>query len=151
MKDTQVKLSINEDVKPIAQKTRRVPFHLREKVSKETQRLQELDIIEESSGPTPWVSPVVIVHKPNDEIRICLDSRAINTAIERERHPMNTIEDLIVEVNGSQVFSKIDLNKGYHQIELAPESRYITTFATHEGLFRYKRLCFGINTAAEIF
>ena len=151
MKDTQVKLSINEDVKPIAQTKRKIPFHLREKVSEETQRLQELDIIEESSGPTPWVSPVVIITKSEVEIRLCIDSRAINTAIERERHPMNTIEDLIVEINGSQVFSKIDLNKGYHQIELALESRYITTFATHDGLFRYKRLCFGVNSAAELF
>ena len=110
-----------------------------------------MDIIEDAVGPTPWISPLVIVHKPNGDIRVCLDSRIINTAIERERHPLNTIEELIVELNGTQYFSKIDLNKGYHQSELAEESRYITTFATHDKLYRYKRLCFGINSAAEIF
>jgi len=77
--------------------------------------------------------------------------RAANQAIERERHPVPTVEDLIVDMNGATVFSKKDLNQGYHQLELAEESRSITTFATHINLFRYKRLSFGINSAAEIF
>ena len=64
---------------------------------------------------------------------------------------MNTIEELIVELNGAKFFSKIDLNKGYHQLELSEESRYITTFATHGDLYQYKRLCFGINSAAKVF
>jgi hypothetical protein len=54
-------------------------------------------------------------------------------------------------LNGATVFSKLDLNQGYNQLELAPESRYITTFSTHLGLMRYKRLNFGISSAAEIF
>ena len=49
------------------------------------------------------------------------------------------------------MFSKLDLNKGYHQLELDPKSRGITTFATHRGLYRYQRLAFGITSAAEIF
>ena len=57
----------------------------------------------------------------------------------------------MVQVNGAKVFSKLDLNKGYRQITLDEESRPITTFVTHKGLFRYKRLSFGINTASEIF
>ena len=150
-KDKQIELSINKDIKPVAQKARRIPYHLRNQVESEIERLEKLDIIEKVEGPTPWISPLVIVHKPNNEIRICLDSRVINTAIERERHPMNTIKELIVDLNGSKIFSKIDLNKGYHQLELAESSRYITYFATHSGLYRYKRLCFGINSAAEIF
>ena len=55
------------------------------------------------------------------------------------------------QIHGSSVFSKLDLRAGYHQLTLATESRYITTFATHTGLYRYKRLSFGINAAAEIF
>ncbi len=84
-------------------------------------------------------------------IRICVDMRAANQAIERERHPVPTVEDLIVDLNGATVFSKIGLNQEYHQNELDEDSRSITTFATHIGLFRYKRLSFGINSAAEIF
>lgn len=77
--------------------------------------------------------------------------RAGNQAIERERHPVPTVEDLIVDLNGATVFSKIDLNQGYHQFEIEKNCGSITTFAVHVGLFRYKRLSFGVNSAAEIF
>ncbi|KAK7933589.1 hypothetical protein WMY93_004485 [Mugilogobius chulae] len=77
--------------------------------------------------------------------------RQANTAIERERHITPTIDDVIHELNGSTVFSKLDLRAGYHQLELHPDSRYITTFTTHLGLRRYKRLSFGISSAAEVF
>ena len=66
--------------------------------------------------------------------------RAANQAIKRERHIMPTLSDFRAEMNGSKYFSKIDLKQAYHQLELKEESRYITTFSTHEGLFRYKRL-----------
>ena len=74
-----------------------------------------------------------------------------NRAILRERHPSPTVDNLICSLNGATVFSKLDLRSGYHQLSLAPESRYITTFATHKGLRRYKRLNFGTNSANEIF
>ena len=76
--------------------------------------------------------------------------RGANIAIERERHLMPTIQDFKTEVNRARFFSKIDLAQTYHQLELAPGSRYITTFTTHEGLCRYRRLNFGTNSAAEI-
>ena len=64
---------------------------------------------------------------------------------------MPTIDDLVADLNGSTVFTTLDLSSGYHQLELAKESRHITTFSTHLGLRRYKRLLFGINAASEIF
>jgi hypothetical protein len=152
-KDTQVKLHIKPDIRPICQPHRRIPFHLRQKVEDEIQRMLEMDIIEPAKGPTPWVSPIVIVQKPGqpDKIRICTDARLPNQAIERVRHVTPTVEDIIVDINGAKHISKTDFVSGYHQFELAPESRYITVFSTHIGLFQYKRLNFGINCAAEIF
>ena len=76
--------------------------------------------------------------------------RQPNKAIQRERHSMPTLDELIHDLNGATMFSKLDLRAGYHQLELNAESRYITTFSTHVGLFRYKRLNFGINSASEI-
>ena len=58
---------------------------------------------------------------------------------------------MIEELNGSTVFSKLDLRCGFNQIELHEDWRDITTFITHEGLFRYKRLSFGVNAAPEKF
>ena len=61
------------------------------------------------------------------------------------------MNEMKYELNGAKYFTKLDMNKGYHQLELDDESRSITVFKTHLGLFRYKRLSFGINAAAEIF
>ncbi|GFR63235.1 transposon Ty3-G Gag-Pol polyprotein [Elysia marginata] len=77
--------------------------------------------------------------------------RRANEAIKRERHPMPTLEEVINELNGSKFFSRLDLKQAFHQLELSEESRHITTFATHVGLRRYKRLMFGINAAPELF
>ena len=126
------------------QPQRRIPYHMRKEVSKELEKLVKQDIIEKVvDQPTPWISPVVCTPKKDGGIHFCVDLRAANQAIERERHIMPTIQDFIAEVNGSKYFSKIDLKQAYHQLELTPESRYITTFSTHEGLYRYKRLNYG--------
>ena len=152
LKDCKVKLHINESVKPVAQQHRRIPFHVRKQVEMQLRHDEESGIIEKASGPTPWVSPVVIVPKPkSSDIRICVDMRAANMAISRERHPTPTVNDIINDLNGATCFSKLDLSQGYNQVELDESSRYITTFATHMGLYRYKRLCFGISSAAEVF
>ena len=94
---------------------------------------------------------VIIPKSYSDDIRLCVDMRAPNEAIQRERHTSPTLDDLKADLNGSKYFSKLDLTQGYHQIELDPASRNITTFSTHLGLRRYKRLNFGVTSAAEIF
>ena len=124
---------------------------MRKKVARELDQLEQQGIIEKVDGPTPWVSPLVITPKKSGDVRICVDMRMANRAINRERHPTPTIDDLIHTLNGATVFSKLDLRAGYHQLTLAPESRYITTFATHKGLRRYARLNLGTNSASEIF
>lgn len=72
-------------------------------------------------------------------------------AIRREKHFMPTIDELITDLNGSTIFSMLDLSSGYHQLDLDPASHYITMFSTHIALYRYKRLMFGINAASKIF
>jgi hypothetical protein len=63
--------------------------------------------------------------------------RQANEAIIRERHPIPTVDEILQGVNGSKIFSKLDLKLGYHQLELSPESREITTFATHDPWICY--------------
>ncbi|KAA0709172.1 hypothetical protein E1301_Tti017617 [Triplophysa tibetana] len=149
LKTKQISLYIDPKVKPVAQPLRRIPFNLRSPVEEKIKELLEMDIIEEVNGPTPWVNPVVIVPKANSEIRLCLDMRQANQAIIRERYPIPTVDELLQSMNGSMVFSKLDLKWGYHQLELTPESRQITTFAVHNGVYRYKRLIFGVSSASE--
>ncbi len=151
LKNFEAHLHIDHAVSPVAQPARRIPFHLRRKVSATLKQLEKDDIIEKVQGPTPWISPVVVIPKSDGTVRLCVDMWMANQAIQRERHPSPTVDDLIHAMNGAQVFSKLDLRSGYHQLLLAEESRYITTFATHKGLHRYKRLNFGTNSASELF
>ena len=147
----EAKLHINSSVPPVAQPARRIPFHLSRKVSAALKQLENDDIIEKVEGPTPWISHLVVIPKHDGTVRLCVDMRMANRAIERERHPSPTVDDLMHALNGAKYFSKLDLRSGYHQLLLAEESRYITTFATHKGLHRYKRLNFGTNSASELF
>ena len=151
LKDYQLKLHIDKNVQPVAQQVRRIPFSRRAKVNEKLEELLKLDVIEKVEGPTTWVNPLVVVEKPNGDIRICLDMRQANQAIVREKHPVPTVEETLQEVSYAKVFSKLDLNMAFHQIELHPDSRDITTFAAPNGLYRYKRLLFGINMATEKF
>ena len=123
------------------------------KIEEEELRLLREDTIEKVpvGEPTPWVSPIVTPPKKDGSIRLCIDMREPNKAITRERHNMSTLDELIHDLNGATVFSKLDLSSGYQWLDLHPSSRYITTFTTHNGLYRYKRLNFGISSASEIF
>ena len=165
LKGVCVKLDVDESIRPTRQPQRPVAFHLREAVEKELLEQINAGILEkvdQTSGPTPWVSNMVIIpkDKPVDEqgrptthksVRITVDSKAVNKAIRRTRYPSKSIDDLVVQANGAVMFSVIDIMKAFHQIELHPESRYLTTITTHVGLLRYLRLHMGISCASEIF
>jgi hypothetical protein len=146
-------LHIDKSVPPVARPHYRIPFHNRPKVEAELKKLLEADIIEKVNGPTEWMSRIVTPPKPKnpEEIRICVDMRDANKAILRTRHVTPTIEELSTALNGASVFSTIDLRSGYRQLVLHSACRYITCFSTHIGIFQYKRLNFGVNSAAEVF
>lgn len=89
-------------------------------------------MIEKVEGATPWVSILVIAPKPKSlgETRLCVDMRKANLAIKPEKHITPTVDDIRLCLNGSTVFSRVDLCKAFHQIELAEESRNMTWFAS---------------------
>ena len=148
--DFQVKLHIDKTVPPVAQPERRIPFALRKKVKHTVETLESLGILEEVKGkPTPWLNPIVVVPKGQDDIRICLDMRAANKAITRTRYPTPVIDDLLVLLKDCKHFTKLDLNSAFHQLELEPSCRYITAFRTEKRIMQYTRLIFGANSAAE--
>ena len=128
-----------------------MPFHVRKDVDKKLKELQDLDIFEDVEGPMPWVSPLVAVPKSNGDVRVCVYMRRANEAVIRERHPIPTLEETLAALNGAAVFSKLDLRWRYHQVELHPELKVLTTFSTHNGLKRYKRLIFGLSSAPEMY
>ena len=151
LKNFKLQLHINQNITPVQQPIRRLSFHTKQKVSDELQQLQKLDIIEPAPGKTTLLNPVVPVFKPNGKIRICLDMQKANVAIERERHVIPKLEEILPGLHNEKILSKLDLREGQQQILLDEESRPITAFATLDGVYQYKRLIYGINSALKNF
>ncbi|XP_058840246.1 uncharacterized protein K02A2.6-like [Topomyia yanbarensis] len=136
---------------PVFQSMRRIPLPLEQAVAKKIDELLKRGIIEIKTGPTSWVSPLVVVAKVNGEPRLCIDLRCVNEAVLREHHPMPVVDDYIARLRRGSIWSKLDICEAFLQVELAEESRDVTTFMTNRGLFRFKRLPFGLVTAPELF
>lgn len=132
-------------------KPRPVPFALKEGIAKELLRLEESGVIEKVEY-SDWASPIVPVRKPNGDIRICGDFKVtINPHLDNPEHPMPVAEELYQKLNGGQKFTKLDLSQAYQQIELEEDSRQYVTINTHQGLYRYTRLPYGVSAAPQIF
>ena len=98
------------------------------------------------------ISNIVLTPKADPfQLRMNIDMTTANSAIKRTRHVITTLEELRYKLNGATHFTKLDMKHGYMQLELDPKSRYMTTFYTHRGLKRFKRLNFCTNSAAELF
>ncbi|XP_062713858.1 uncharacterized protein K02A2.6-like [Aedes albopictus] len=147
----QVKIHTDPEIKPVFQPLRRVPIPLESAVKSKLEQLLARDIIEVKTGPTSWVSPLVVVGKANGDVRLCLDLRRVNEAVLRERHPMPVVDEYLARLGKDMIRSKLDIREAFLQVELDPESRDVTTFITSLGLFRFKRLPFGLVTAPEAF
>ena len=150
MKGVELKIKIDETVRPVIQPPRRIPLSMRQVVEEKIEELLRDDIIEKADGPTTWLSPVHVV-KQTDKVRMVVDMSVANTAILRSRRTLRTPEEIFCELGEAKYFSKVDLNSAYHQISLHPDSRYITAFSTHIGTYRWKRVFFGMSNASEDF
>ena len=113
MKNVEVKLHIDETMRPVHQSHRRIPFHQRKNLEACVESLLQQDIIEPADGPTPWVSPVVLVPKPKQPggVRLCVDMREANKAITRERHLMPTLDEVVHDLNGAQCLVNLTSTK----------------------------------------
>ena len=107
-------------------------------------------MIKKQEEPTDWVNSMVIVETPK-KMRICIDPGDLNKAIKREHFPMKTIEEVIQNMPGAKVFSKLDATSGYWQLKLDEESSKLCKFNTPFGRYRFLRVPFGIVSASEIF
>lgn len=151
LKDVLIQIPIDDTIKPVSQPYRRIPIPIEEKVQNKIQELLDRDIIEEVQGPSKWVSPMVPILKESGDLRLCVDMRRANAAIMRENHPLPCMDHFLPKIGKAKYFSKLDIKDAFHQLELHPDSRHITTFITAKGLYQYKRLMFGVSCAPEIF
>ena len=152
MKDYQVSLKFKtNDVTPIFLKPWPVPFAIKEAVGKELDRL-EADGILEKVTHSNWAAPIVAVPKGEGQMRLCGDYKVtVNPMLKVDQYPLPRPEDLFASLAGGQKFTKLDLRQAYMQMILEEDSRQYVTINTHQGLYRYTRLPFGIAPAPAIF
>lgn len=147
----QNEIKMDEHACPTIHPPRRIPHMLKDKVKDEQKRMERMDIITKVEQPTKWVNPIVVVKKPNGDVRICLDSVKLNKSIQREHYPLKTVEKVAASLGDAKIFTTLDVTSGFYQIKLAEKSTWLTTFNTPFGRYKFERLPFGIVSAPEVF
>ena len=144
--EQEIKLTSDQ---PIRTKQYQLPFSMTETIKGETKKMLDMGIIEKSNSP--YMSPVVLVKKPDQTFRFCIDFRNLNklTVFDAEAVPIP--EEIFSKLSNCKYFTKIDLSKGYWQIKLSESSKDKTAFSTPDGLFQFRKLPFGLVTTPANF
>nr|GFA67508.1 putative reverse transcriptase domain-containing protein [Tanacetum cinerariifolium] len=141
-----------EDV-PGAAPVARAPYRLApsgmKDLSKQLKELSDKGVIRPSSSP--WGAPVLFIKKKDGSFRMCIDYRELNKLAVKNRYPLPRIDDLFDQLQGSSVYSKIDLRSGYHQLRVREEDVPKTTFRTRYGRFEFQVMSFELTNAPAVF
>ena len=144
-------IRVDPTVKPATHARRKVPIESKEAIDKELDYLIEEEIIMEQVEPTPWVSSVTFLRKPNGEVRVCLDPSNLNKAIIREHYKPMTVEEIAHELARATVYTKADALKAFLQIHLMHEASLLTTFNSHRGRLQLLQMPFGAKMSQDVF
>ncbi|GKD50387.1 putative reverse transcriptase domain-containing protein [Tanacetum coccineum] len=124
------------------------PSELQE-LSTQLQELSDKGFIRPSSSP--WGAPVLFVKKEDGSFQMCIDYRELNKLTVKNRYPLPRIDDLFDQLQGSRVYSKIELRSGYHQLRVKEEDIPKTAFRTCYGHYEFQVMSFGLTNAPAVF
>ena len=156
------KFHLKPDHKPARHAPRKVPVHLETAFKEEIESLVKQGRLEKVKEHTDWINFYVIVekdtgnhHSPNHtvkkKLRICLDPRDLNEALEKEPYHIRSVDEITAKLQGMTVFTIVDFKKGYLMVVLHPDSRKLTCMALPFGRFKWTQLPMGTVVAQDIF
>ena len=142
----RINLTTNQ---PCVSRPYKIPYNQQQNLTAEIKRMEKENIIRKSDSP--YASPVVMVQKKDGSARICPDYRKLNKLTLFDPEPMVTTEDILVKIRSSTIFSKLDLSKGYWQVQMSEEDIPKTAFVTQDGHYEFLRMPFGlVNSGATL-
>ncbi|WVZ70283.1 hypothetical protein U9M48_018960, partial [Paspalum notatum var. saurae] len=149
-RDIEFLIELLPGTAPIAMRQYRMAPIEHEEVKKNIDELLAKGYIRPSSSP--WAFPVLLVEKKDTDVkRMCVDYRTLNKVTIKNKYPLPRIDDLFDQLQGTCVFSKIDLKSGYHQLKIRPSDIPKTAFTTKYGLYEYTVMSFGLTNAPAYF
>ena len=137
------------DNKPIKLKPHRNAISHKDTISMLIQDMLDQKMIRPSKSP--WAAPVVLVKKKDGSIRFCIDYRQLNSVTKKDSFPLPRIDETIDALFGACIFSTLDLRAAYNQVLMAEEDIEKTAFLTHEGLYEYTVMPYGLTNAPATF
>ncbi|XP_072182290.1 uncharacterized protein [Diadema setosum] len=135
--------------RPVRQRAYRLPHSVKETVKRELDEMLKMGIIQESASP--YASPIVLVTKKDQSMRLCVDYRKLNEITVFDSYPIPNIEELIDRLGNAKYVSTLDLTKGYYQVELTEAARKKSAFITPFGLYEFTVMPFGMKGAPATF
>ena len=137
------------EAEPVYQRPYNTPIALRKSVDLEIDWLLERGFIRPSSSP--WASPMVTVRKADGSARLCVDFRKVNGLTRQTPFYMPRVEEVLEGVGQAKYISKLDLSKGYYQVQLTEQAIPRTAFTSHRGTYEFTRMPFGVKNAPAAF